>query len=241
MAVDLTEKRFGKLVAKYTIPKLKNNKAKRRYWFCVCDCGEKTTVSSSDLLSGNTKSCGCYQKEIASKCNTKQNIYDLSKEFGIGYTFKNEEFYFDLEDYDKIKDFCWYIETRGRVCARNKNSNKTPYKLHRIVMNVFDSSIEIDHKNRNQRDNRKSNLRICTHKENLCNQSLSKANKTGIIGVAFRKDTEKYIAYIMVDNKSIKLGNYKNIDDAIIARLKAEKEYFKEFAPQIHLFEKYNI
>lgn len=236
----MTEKRFGKLVAKSFISKL-SNKRKKRYWFCICDCGEKTTVSSSDLLNGNTKSCGCYQKEMASKHNSRRNTYDLSKTFGIGYTLKNEEFYFDLEDYDKIKDYCWYIETRGRVCARNKENHKTPHKLHRIVMDVFNPSIEIDHKNRNQIDNRKSNLRVCTHKENLCNQSLSKANKTGTTGVALRKDIGKYISYIMVDNKSIKLGNYINIEDAIVARLKAEKEYFGEFAPQQHLFEKYNI
>lgn len=31
------------------------------------------------------------------------NTYDLSGEYGIGYTTKGEEFWFDLEDYDKIK------------------------------------------------------------------------------------------------------------------------------------------
>jgi len=37
------------------------------------------------------------------------------------------------------------------------------------------------------------------------------------------------------------LGSYKNIENAIIARLKAEKNYFKEFAPQRHLFKEYKI
>ena len=36
----------------------------------------------------------------------KYNTYDLSGEYGIGYTSKGEEFYFDLDDYDKIKDYC---------------------------------------------------------------------------------------------------------------------------------------
>ena len=44
----------------------------------------------------------------SSKCNKKYNKYDLSGEYGIGWTSNtNQEFYFDLEDYDKIKDYCW--------------------------------------------------------------------------------------------------------------------------------------
>lgn len=34
----------------------------RAYWKCICDCGNITHVSSHELLSGDTKSCGC-QKE----------------------------------------------------------------------------------------------------------------------------------------------------------------------------------
>jgi len=161
----------------------------------------------------------------------KYNTYNLSGEYGIGYTLKGEEFYFDLEDYDKIKNYCWYIENGGgRVCTHNP-SRKTPYKLHRLILDITDPKITIDHKNRNQRDNRKSNLRICTSKENSYNHKVSKSNNSGKTGVHFRKDTNKYTSYIMVDNKMIYLGCYKNIEDAINIRLKAEKKYFGEFAP----------
>ena len=47
----------------------------------------------------------------------KYNTYDLTGEYGIGYTSKDEEFYFDLEDYDKIKDYCWRITMQGYVRA----------------------------------------------------------------------------------------------------------------------------
>lgn len=42
------------------------------YWKCVCDCGRESIVMSSNLLSGNTKSCGCYKLEILSTLATNK-------------------------------------------------------------------------------------------------------------------------------------------------------------------------
>jgi len=52
--------RFGRLtvVAKYC------NSAKRSLWECSCDCGGSKVVRESSLKTGNTKSCGCFHKEI---------------------------------------------------------------------------------------------------------------------------------------------------------------------------------
>ncbi|MDQ0414571.1 hypothetical protein [Mesobacillus stamsii] len=54
---DLTGKRFGKL----TVIKRSQEKqnAGHSFWECVCDCGNTTVVDGSNLVSGNTKSCGC--------------------------------------------------------------------------------------------------------------------------------------------------------------------------------------
>lgn len=43
----------------------------RAKWLCVCDCGTKRSVASSSLLSGISSSCGCFNKEMTSKCHTK--------------------------------------------------------------------------------------------------------------------------------------------------------------------------
>ena len=48
----------------------------------------------------------------------KSNRFDISGQFGVGYTSKGEKFYFDLEDYDKIKDYYWYIDAGGYVVSR---------------------------------------------------------------------------------------------------------------------------
>lgn len=58
---DLTNQRFGRLVAIY--PTKKRSKGERIIWLCHCDCGNLTEVASNNLLTGHTKSCGCLWKE----------------------------------------------------------------------------------------------------------------------------------------------------------------------------------
>ena len=60
-----------------------------------------------------------------------------------------------------------------------------------------------------------------------------------VIGVGYYKPGNKWRAYIEYENRFISLGYYVSKEDAIHARLKAEQEYFKEFAPQQHLFTTY--
>ena len=49
-----------------------------------------------------------------SRFNVKYNKYDLLGSFGVGWTTNtNKEFWFDLEDYDKIKDYCWAENNNG--------------------------------------------------------------------------------------------------------------------------------
>ncbi len=58
--VDLTGRRFARLTV---IKRVDNDKNKNRRWLCLCDCGQKTVVISSNLTKGNTKSCGCLHRE----------------------------------------------------------------------------------------------------------------------------------------------------------------------------------
>ena len=54
----------------------------------------------------------------------KYNTYDLSGEYGIGYTTKGEKFLFDLEDYEKIKDYCWCVDKTDTVVQEMTNLTK---------------------------------------------------------------------------------------------------------------------
>lgn len=57
--IDITGEKYGRL----TVIKYVYTKKKRAYWLCRCDCGNETILSTTVLKSGNTKSCGCFQKE----------------------------------------------------------------------------------------------------------------------------------------------------------------------------------
>ena len=102
---NLSGQTFGRLKV---IERNGSDKHGKALWKCICECGSEKIViaTTSQLTTSHTQSCGCLQKERTSKANKKYNSYDLSGEYGIGYTSKGKKFYFDLEDYDKIKDYC---------------------------------------------------------------------------------------------------------------------------------------
>ena len=61
--IDIHGQKFGRLTALYYLSDYK--------WFCQCNCGNMTSVKSNALRSGKTKSCGCYNKDVARKNMTK--------------------------------------------------------------------------------------------------------------------------------------------------------------------------
>jgi hypothetical protein len=207
------------------------------YWKCLCDCGNSDIIEvrASHLKSGGIKSCGCLLTYI------EPNIYDLSNEYGIGYLNRDRKFLFDLEDYDKIKKYRWYTNGLNYVMTK-KSKTKSSLLIHRVILNYF-GELSIDHINRNPLDNRKLNLRICTASENCSNQSISKRNKFGIMGIVETKSMKKrWSANISINRKMYRLGNYANFEDAVRARLTKELEIFgNDFAPQRHLFKQYGI
>lgn len=237
---NLIGKRFGRLVVleqveDYILPS--NRRIAR--WKCQCDCGNTHIATSWDLTSGDTTSCGCYRKECELS-NLKPynyqklyNNYDLeSEEYGIGYTNKGEPFWFDKEDYNLIKDYCWGYNKDGYVVSTDNNHKHI--KLHRLVMNACNGDV-VDHKKHLPRkepklDNRKSNLRITTHQGNAMNMSKSKANTSGVTGVYWHSQHQKWKAAIGYKRKQIHLGYFDNFEDAVRVRKEAEEKYFGEYS-----------
>lgn len=56
----------------------------------------------------------------------KVNQYDLSLEYGIGYTNKGIPFYFDKEDYHKIVGYTWHMDANGFIVCKRDKTYKTP-------------------------------------------------------------------------------------------------------------------
>lgn len=224
---NLIGKKFGKLlVIKQDEDFVEKSGRHRVAWLCRCDCGSMCSIVDSSLKRGFTKSCGCFAKENMSRVKKKYNIYDLSNGYGIGYTSKGEEFYFDLEDYDSIKDYCWRTNKNGYLVARYKNSQLI---MHRIIMNCPDGK-QVDHKCHNKLDNRKSNLRIVTNQQNSMNSLVQLNNKSGVTGVCWDKNVGKWYVYINYKGKRIYKGRYKDLEVAKMVRKEAEDEYFGEYS-----------
>lgn len=215
-------------------------------WWCQCSCGSEPFVGlGNSVRNGGKKSCGCLHRENGvkrGKSSKKENEYDLSGEYGVGYCSNTgNEFYFDIEDYDKIKKYCWF----EHVNSDNYHSLRTrdpELPGHAVKMSeVIMGDKRWEHANKNPLDNRKENLRKATAKENNRNRGKRSDNKSGITGVWWDKKINKWRAYIRVDGTLLTLGYFKGRDDAAKTRLNAEKKYFGEFAPQKHLYEKYGI
>ena len=84
--IDLTNQKFGRLTV---INRGQSPNGRREaYWNCICECGNETTVSGSNLRSGAVKSCGCLQREIAANL-CKNNFIDYSGQ-KIGKLFVKE-------------------------------------------------------------------------------------------------------------------------------------------------------
>jgi hypothetical protein len=243
---DLTGLVFGKLTVigmsdeYYVEPK---TGVKRVKWRCKCECGNFVNVVGGDLTRKNrgTKSCGCIVVQAIIDASKKYNQYDLSGEYGIGYCSNTgNEFYFDLEDYDKIKDYCWY-ELIGKkdeyhsLCTM-KPMERKQIKMHQVL--GFDAP---DHIDRNPLNNRKTNLRTATTSQNMCNRSLFKNNTSGYTGVYQRKHDGKWVAQITIESNQIYVGQFDTKEEAILARLNAEATLHKDFASQKHLYDQYGV
>lgn len=235
---DLTGQKFGRLIVIKQAEDFVTSKDKHySQWLCKCDCGGETTTLGSRLKEGQVKSCGCFAKETISKKFKKYNIYDLSGEFGIGYLDNGTEFYFDLEDYDRIKNIKWKMDKDGYIVSNVYNDELKKaigIKMHRLIMNCPEDMF-VDHIEPNERNNnRKLNLRICTLQENNMYRKIAKNNTSGVTGVYWHSSINKWTAFIYYKGKRIELGNYDNFEHAKAKRLKAEKEYYGEFSFNTH-------
>lgn len=240
---DLTGMVFGRLkVLEQTEDHIQPNGVHRPKWKCQCNCENQTIVfvQGSDLKSSRTQSCGCLNREKIKKYNNvKLNLEDEHGLYGIGYCNNtNSEFYFDMSDYALIKEYCWL------ECIHRGYRSLQAWDIingGNIVMSSLLDCKYFDHIDRNPLNNRRHNLRPATCSQNTINRGVMKNNTSGITGVSWDKRLQKWSVRLQVNGERIILGNYVNKNDAIKARLEAEKKYFGEFAPQQHLFQEYGI
>ena len=143
----------------------------------------------------------------------------------------------DDQDYEWLNLWKWRTGGNHNIYYANRNvlrlgdKRRTETLMHRLILNA-PKGIQVDHINCDGLDNRRSNLRLCSHAENQRHQQIHQKNKTGYKGVKIEKrsNINPYTAQIRVDGRTVYLGCYPNIKAAARAYDAAALKYHREFA-----------
>jgi len=112
---------------------------------------------------------------------------------------------------------------------------QTTQCLHRVILQrILDRPLEsgecVDHRDGDGSNNRRENLRLASHAENIRNSRKYDNNTSGHKGTCWSKHASKWTAHIRVSEKRINLGYFDNIEDAAAAYRQAATKYHGEFA-----------
>lgn len=204
---DLLGKKFGRLAV---ICFAKNSPLGQAMWACLCDCGNKRIVASSNLQNGHTKSCGCYRNERNTKHGQHGSIeYKTWQGMIDRCTNPNATSYSNyggrgITVCDRWRDFRSFLADMG-----SRGSKK-------LTIERIDNNKGYEPKN----------CYWASRTAQRRNSRLDKRNRTGFRGVFWHKQIKKYWAYIGVDRKLITLGFFIKLQEAVEARKKGELEYW---------------
>ncbi|SRR6266403_1282493 len=155
-------------------------------------------------------------------------VQPLNKSYRLIPLTQGQNAIVDAEDFDWLNRWNW------AACWDSRNKSFYAYRktkhiyMSRVVLKCR-SNKEVDHKNHDTLDNRKENLRKCTHAKNCRNRKKHQNNTSGRKGVTWQKKCEKWQARIGIDNRRIYLGVFKKLEDAAKAYDQASILYHGEF------------
>lgn len=139
----------------------------------------------------------------------------------------------DEADYPLASEHVWGITKTTPYPSKEVKTNGKRSKLflHRLLMSPPPGKF-VDHIDGNKLDCRRSNMRICTKSDNCRNRRVSwwYGKTSRFKGVCWNRRDGKWMAYIYVNWKMIRLGSFENEIDAAQHYDEAAREYFGEFA-----------
>lgn len=186
----------------------------KRNVFCLCECGKETLVSTNNLVSGNTSSCGCVGEESRkthglSGTRTYKIHEGMVRRCKVGSEERNP-----------------YHAGKGiKVCKEWNPAEGGSFEKFFEDMGEAPDGMSLDRIDNNANYS-KLNCRWTTDSIQGYNKGLDPNNSSGKSGVSFYKLSKKWSAEIHVDSQHIRLGMFDLLEDAIKAREKAELQYY---------------
>lgn len=116
-------------------------------------------------------------------------------------------------------------ESKGYLLANYKGKMLRAHRVAWLLHYGEWPQGHIDHVNGDGKDNRLANLRVVDHRENAKNTKVRVDNKTGVPGVSWRSDTEKWVVRIHTGITYKSMGSFVCLGQAIRSRREAEKMY----------------
>jgi len=141
----------------------------------------------------------------------------------------------DRQDGDLLYRASLWVSSHGYLRGYFKRGEE--FYVHRFIMQAKKGET-IDHINGDKLDNRRCNLRICTQRENTRNSRARSDNSSGVPGVFWSPERNKWVAQITDDGKRIHLGRFENKEAAIEAKLLAERNLYGQFSRQFGVMKK---
>lgn len=220
---DLTGKRFGHLTV------LSADKGKSRsYWVCRCDCGKICSIQSGHLKDGHTKSCGCLRKN-----NGKNRWIDLTgHQYGRLTVLRHA-----LPEDEKL-----YSEgENGKIGTEGEKNQEKDLWLCRCscgTLCICDKELLRVGKTQScgclREAQRKENMKKAIHFvdgtciERIASRKTFANNTSGHRGVYLRSNG-RWRACIGFQGKVYNLGNFEKYENAVEARLDAERRFYDAY------------
>lgn len=138
----------------------------------------------------------------------------------------------DDGDYEWLSQWKWCYENSGyavRSTSIKGGKSRGRVYMHKAVSGAT-ADVEVDHINHVKLDNRRANLRQCTHAENCRNASMRRNNKSGYRGVCWHPGMKAWEASVRLNGKRYRFGYHATAADAAKAYDVGAKQLHGEFA-----------
>ena len=146
---------------------------------------------------------------------------------------QNKYAFVDDEDFENLNQYKWRYRlgyaVRTTLAKESSRDQRRDIRMHRQIMNC-DDNLEVDHIDGNALNNIRSNLRTCTHGQNMSNRKSSNVSQSKYLGVSWHKGNKMWQANISSDGKQKNLCYSVDEIECAKAYDKAAKELHGVFA-----------